>query len=173
MPIKPTLAELQRADAAMKSGRLFSTSGHRAVALLDALEAAEARIAKAEADLVEMTGQYLDRNSALTFASIRAGKAEAELAAIRGVAVPAGKFAFEPAGKRWMHVKHGEYQYTEPKLPMVKLFTHPAPPVVVLPTRIENIELRSPLEVEDMWLHRITSTLVKAGINVKSADGEG
>lgn len=40
---------------------------------------------------------------------------------------PVGKFVFEPMGERWHHIKHGEAQHAEPKLQLVKLFTHPAP----------------------------------------------
>ena len=36
--------------------------------------------------------------------------------------IPAGKFMFEACGQRWHHIKHGEAQYTEPRLPMVKLY---------------------------------------------------
>lgn len=36
--------------------------------------------------------------------------------------VPAGKFMFEACGQRWHHIKHGEAQYAEPRLPMVKLY---------------------------------------------------
>ncbi|MFS8283301.1 hypothetical protein [Escherichia coli] len=35
---------------------------------------------------------------------------------------PAGKFMFEACGQRWHHIKHGEAQYTEPRLTMVKLY---------------------------------------------------
>lgn len=39
----------------------------------------------------------------------------------------AGKFVFEPLEGRYHHIKHGEHQHTEPKLPMVRLYT--APPI--------------------------------------------
>ena len=42
---------------------------------------------------------------------------------------PAGKFAFEPLAKRYHHIKHGEAQNMEPKLPLVKLFTRPVPAI--------------------------------------------
>lgn len=58
----------------------------------------------------------------------RAETAEARLAELQKQK-PAGKFAFEPVGGRWHHIKHGEAQDTEPKLPLVKLFTHPAPAI--------------------------------------------
>jgi len=35
---------------------------------------------------------------------------------------PAGKFMFEELAQRWHHIKHGEAQFTEPRLPMVKLY---------------------------------------------------
>lgn len=37
---------------------------------------------------------------------------------------------------------------------------------VKLPTRIDNIDLRSPLEVEDMWIYRLKNALAAAGIQV-------
>ncbi|EKN4689574.1 hypothetical protein JE944_003113 [Yersinia ruckeri] len=37
---------------------------------------------------------------------------------------------------------------------------------VVLPPRIENIELRQPLEVEDMWRHRFIAAIKAAGFTV-------
>ena len=39
---------------------------------------------------------------------------------------------------------------------------------VKLPTRIENIGLRSPLEVEDMWIARVKGMLTDAGIKVEA-----
>lgn len=39
---------------------------------------------------------------------------------------------------------------------------------VKLPTRIENIGLRSPREVEDMWIARVKGTLTAAGIKVEA-----
>lgn len=36
--------------------------------------------------------------------------------------MPVGKFMFEACGQRWHHIKHGEAQYAEPRLPMVKLY---------------------------------------------------
>lgn len=38
---------------------------------------------------------------------------------------------------------------------------------VALPDRIANIDLRSPLEVEDMWRDRMNSAIRAAGIKVK------
>lgn len=35
---------------------------------------------------------------------------------------PVGKFMFEELDQRWHHIKHGEAQFTEPRLPMVKLY---------------------------------------------------
>lgn len=35
---------------------------------------------------------------------------------------PVGKFMFEELDQRWHHIKHGEAQLTEPRLPMVKLY---------------------------------------------------
>ena len=34
-----------------------------------------------------------------------------------------GKFMLEPLEERWHHIKHGEAQRTEPKFPMVKLYS--------------------------------------------------
>ena len=65
----------------------------------------------------------------------RAEAAEAQLAEL-AKQKPAGKFVFEPIGERWHHIKHGEAQHAEPKLPMVKLFTRAAPaalPVDLVP----------------------------------------
>lgn len=39
---------------------------------------------------------------------------------------------------------------------------------VKLPTRIENIGLRSPLEVEDMWIAKVKGMLTAAGIKVEA-----
>lgn len=39
---------------------------------------------------------------------------------------------------------------------------------VKLPTRIENIGLRSPLEVEDMWIARVKGMLTAAGVKVEA-----
>lgn len=36
---------------------------------------------------------------------------------------PVGNFVFEPSGKRWHHIKNGEYRHAEPKLPKVKLYS--------------------------------------------------
>ncbi|WMT13390.1 hypothetical protein [Serratia fonticola] len=64
--------------------------------------------------------------------SLRWGEAEkvaAELLAVREAqSVPAGKFVLEPSDQRYHHIKHGEYQHTEPKLPMIKLYTAPPAP---------------------------------------------
>lgn len=38
---------------------------------------------------------------------------------------------------------------------------------VELPSRINNVDLRAPLEVEDMWRERMKTTLRAAGIKVK------
>ncbi|MFS2057894.1 hypothetical protein [Kosakonia cowanii] len=35
---------------------------------------------------------------------------------------PVGKFMFEEVDQRWHHIKNGEAQFTEPRLPMVKLY---------------------------------------------------
>lgn len=35
---------------------------------------------------------------------------------------PVGKFMFEEICQRWHHVRYGEAQFTEPRLPMVKLY---------------------------------------------------
>lgn len=55
----------------------------------------------------------------------RAEAAEAKLAELEKQEA-AGKFAFEPLAERYHHIKHGEAQHMEPKLPLVKLFTRPA-----------------------------------------------
>lgn len=54
--------------------------------------------------------------------------AEAKLAELEKQEA-AGKFAFEPLAERYHHIKHGEAQHMEPKLPLVKLFTRPAPAI--------------------------------------------
>lgn len=36
-----------------------------------------------------------------------------------------------------------------------------------IPSRINNVDLRTPLEVEDMWRERMKTTLRAAGIKVK------
>jgi len=54
---------------------------------------------------------------------------------------PAGKFVFEPMGERWHHIKYGEAQHAEPKLPLVKLFTRPAPAAdlaELVPDEVDN-----------------------------------
>lgn len=38
---------------------------------------------------------------------------------------------------------------------------------ITMPSRIENINLRTPLEVEDMWKHRLIYAAKEAGITVK------
>lgn len=43
---------------------------------------------------------------------------------------------------------------------------------VKLPKRIENIDLRSPLEVEDMWIYRFKNSLAAAGIQVIEGEGQ-
>ena len=43
----------------------------------------------------------------------------------------AGKFAFEGVGHRWHHIKRGEQQFTEPKLPLVNLYTAPPAPELI------------------------------------------
>lgn len=58
----------------------------------------------------------------------RAEAAEAKLAELEKQEA-AGKFAFEPLAERYHHIKHGEAQHMEPKLPLVKLFTRPAPAI--------------------------------------------
>lgn len=37
---------------------------------------------------------------------------------------PVGKFVYEESGKRYHHIRHGEYKYTVPKLPRFKLYPH-------------------------------------------------
>ena len=43
---------------------------------------------------------------------------------------------------------------------------------VKLPTRIDNIDLRSPLEDEDMWIYRLKNALAAAGIQVIEGEGQ-
>ncbi|WON77534.1 hypothetical protein [Serratia sp. UGAL515B_01] len=52
------------------------------------------------------------------------------LAASEAQGVLAGKFVLEPLEQRYHHIKRGEYQHTEPKLPMINLFTAPPAPAV-------------------------------------------
>lgn len=47
---------------------------------------------------------------------------EALIASIK----PTGRFVYEVSGRRWHHIKHGEYQFTEPKRPRVKLYSEDA-----------------------------------------------
>lgn len=72
----------------------------------------------------------------------RAEAAETKLAELEKQE-PAGKFAFEPLAERYHHIKHGEAQHMEPKLPLVKLFTRPAPAInleELVPSKLEEKE---------------------------------
>ncbi|NXZ86376.1 hypothetical protein HZI30_05425 [Serratia fonticola] len=61
----------------------------------------------------------------------------AELLSVRKAqSVPAGKFVLEPSEQRYHHIKHGEYQHTEPKFSLVKLYTAPPAPAVTGKTRL-------------------------------------
>lgn len=101
-------------------------------------EAAEAIVA----DVEEVIGLLAEREWAEHCTKTDTGKRlEEAITELHNEAAPdevdnqqaVGKFAFEPIGERWHHIKHGEAQHTEPKLPLVKLFSQPAsqpaPPV--------------------------------------------
>lgn len=111
----------------------------------------------------EITEQYVDRTTALSFATQRAEAAESrvgvlegiiarkEFEALKGDQVPVGKFVFEPSGERWHHIKHGEYQHTEPKLKLVKLFTAPQKPVAIDSDIVLDANRYRFLRDEDAW----------------------
>lgn len=96
-------------------------------------EAAEAIVA----DVEEIIGLLAEREWAEHCTKTDIGKRlEEAITELHNEAAPdvvdnqkaVGKFVFEPMGERWHHIKHGEAQHAEPKLPMVPLFTHPAAP---------------------------------------------
>lgn len=178
-----------------------------------------------QAELVEMTNQYVDRTAALSFASQRAEKAEAvrpicvrqaidnmenhdycdsinvaykygwndaikaagitvksadgELAAIRGAAVPIYQYCkgTSPRYSSWADINIHEYlDRTNAGEDTRILFTHPAPPVVVLPKRVKVARfVGHSLKATYRDEHRpeeIIQAMRDAGIIVKSAEGE-
>lgn len=69
---------------------------------------------------------------------------------------PVGKFVFEPIGERWHHIKHGEYQRSEPKFKLVKLFSAP-----VLPKQPELIGMKVSIDTgSDNIGHRLFGEIV-------------
>lgn len=124
---KPTVRTVSRVHTAMRVYFVAETDAY----IAHLIERAE--VAERERDNWKQETKI--RNSQLELAvkqrkeqKERAEAAEEKLAEMQKQK-PAGKFAFEPVGGRWHHVKHGEAQDTEPKLPLVKLFTRPAPAI--------------------------------------------
>lgn len=176
MTNKTQMEELRsHVESAADCGFIHNASidGRLLASLLDQLEADETRIA-------ELEGIVSRQKDTLVKYRKDVLETHAELAALREAAVPAGKFVFEPAGQRWHHVKHGEHQFTEPKLPMVKLFTRPQPmPVVVLPkpysveVRHGDLLFEHDKDGDNYDREEIHEVLKNAGIKFNSADGEG
>lgn len=113
----------------------------------------------------------------------RAEKAEAELARLKGDAVPVAWTDEEELRdmEKYGHAylfKAGLTPHEDPRR-MIKLFTHAQPmPVVVLPSKV-NVKMggdkstRSMLSGMNMMLKDCQKAIELAGITVKSADGEG
>lgn len=59
---------------------------------------------------------------------------------------PIGSFVHEPSGRRWHHIKHGEYQSTEPKLTLVKLYSEDV--VSSLIAALEQVQQESNVKSE-------------------------
>lgn len=110
------------------------------VAIAEAFDQIKKRAEAAEAivaDVEEVIGLLAEREWAEHCTKTDIGKRlEEAITELHNEAAPdvvdnqkaVGKFVFEPMGERWHHIKHGEAQHAEPKLPMVPLFTHPAAP---------------------------------------------
>lgn len=114
------LVELaEQADAV--AGLIDDVNPHTILAITEAFRALEKRAESAEANHQSCTNELVE--AVLQIDALRAKLAEMQKQK------PAGKFALEPLAERYHHIKHGEAQHMEPKLPLVKLFTRPAPAI--------------------------------------------
>lgn len=124
--------------------------------LVEALEKARQRITQMESrtvtDWIEHDGKWRPESLGLDeLVYLKTRKQELK------IPYPAGKV------KGWMNTG-GDMDVMAYKLASPQASTV----TVKLPTRIENIGLRSPREVEDMWIARVKGTLTAAGIKVEA-----
>lgn len=129
--------------------------------LVEALEKAQQRI-------VELDRKNCELDSLTQrWAVERAENADriAELESIREAAEKLVRCKGRYHSEQNYRVLAALFGVTTPDLP--PLDSESSAVTVKLPTRIENIGLRSPLEVEDMWIAKVKGMLTAAGIKVE------